>query len=84
MSGLVIDVGADGNMTLPQDLRERLAVQHGGKLSVRTDGEFIVLEALADGYKRAQAIVAQHARHSDMEAADELIAERRAEAQRDS
>ncbi len=77
-----VTVGAKGRVVLPADLRARLGIGEGSELLARIEGRTLVLEpreaVLARVRDRFAAIPA------DVSLADELIAERRAEARRES
>ena len=75
----MLQVGEDGSMEIPSELRERLGIEAGTKLVARVEGDRLVLETPAAVLARLQALFAG----VEGSMADELIAERRAEAERE-
>ena len=82
MSYFQVKVSPQGEMTLPESLRQRLHLQEGGTVLVREDDGSLVLDTIDSRVERAQALVRQYARPGTS-VVDELIAERRAEALRE-
>lgn len=74
-----VQIAANGRMVLPAGLRQRLHVEGGGLLIIREDEGHLVLESVDDAVRRAQALVRRYA-PAAKGVADELLAERRAEA----
>jgi len=75
----VVEVGAKGRLVIPAPLRRQLGIDEGTELvALVEDGALVLMtrDAIAD---RLHAMFA-HVKHS---MADELIAERRAEAERE-
>ena len=77
-----VQVGPQGRIVIPASLRRALTLRPGDKLTARIDEGRLVLE------KREQVLARLRARYQsipkDVSMVDELIAERRAEAHRDS
>ena len=73
----MLQVGEDGSMEIPSELREKLGIEAGTKLVARVEGDRLVLETPAAVLARLQALFAG----VEGSMADELIAERRAEAE---
>jgi AbrB family looped-hinge helix DNA binding protein len=75
-------VGRGGRIVIPARYREALGVDEGDELIVRfADGEFH-LTTPSHALRRAQRMLRSHLR-ADRSLADELIAERRLEAERE-
>ena len=81
MQGYRVTIAANGRMVLPAHLRERLNVAEGGMIIIHEEEGRLVIESADDAVRRAQAIVRRHAPHV-ASVVDELLAERRAEAER--
>lgn len=77
-----ISISANGRMVLPAGLRQQLHVEGGGLLVIREDEGRLVLESVDDAVRRAQALVRRYA-PAAQGVADELLAERRADATRE-
>lgn len=77
-----VQVGAQGRLVIPAALRKALHLKPGDRLMARQEGETLVLERRAAIEKRLQ----DRFRHIPKEVSlvDELIAERRAEAAKES
>ena len=78
----VVNVAANGRVVIPADLREKLGVRGGGKMIARLVNGALVLEPRDVAIRRARQLVAKYV-PKDADLVAELIAERRAEAQRD-
>jgi AbrB family looped-hinge helix DNA binding protein len=78
----VVNVAANGRVVIPADLREKLGVRGGGKMIARLVEGALVLEPRDVAIRRARQLVAKYV-PKDANLIDELIAERRAEAQRE-
>lgn len=76
-----IQIGPQGRLVIPALLRKALDLQPGEKLIAHIDNESLVLEK-ADAIKRRLKARFAHL-PQDLSLADELIAERRAEARRE-
>ncbi len=77
-----VQIASNGRMVLPAGLRQQLHVEGGGFLIIRKDEGRLVLESMDDAVRRAQALVRHYAPQADG-VADELLAERRADAARE-
>lgn len=77
-----VHLGPQGRVVIPAHLRKALDLKPGDRLVVRLDGDSLVLE------RRDQLVKRLQARFTGLPAgislADELIAERRAEAAREA
>lgn len=85
MNGIVwLDVAANGRLELPEPVRAALGVERGGKIMAQLaqDGT-VTLHSLEAAVKQAQAIFSRYAKPG-VSLVDELIADRRAEALRES
>ena len=76
-----VHVGAQGRVVIPAALRKALKLKRGDRLVVRKVGESLVLERREALERRLQERFAHIP--SDVSLVDELIAERRAEAERE-
>lgn len=77
-----LEVGADGRLIIPAPMRRRLGIAGGGPVIARlVEGE-LRLVPLATAIRRAQEIVRRHVPRG-VSLAEELVAERRAEAERE-
>ncbi len=77
-----VQIAPNGRMVLPTGLRQQLHVEGGGLLIIREDEGRLVLESVDDAIRRAQALVRRYAPDAQG-VADELLAERRADAARE-
>jgi AbrB family looped-hinge helix DNA binding protein len=73
-----IRVGAQGRVVIPVELRRELNIDQGETLVARVDADRLILEKRESVLKRLQSRFASVP--STVSLADELIAERRAEA----
>ncbi len=76
-----VHVGAQGRVVIPAALRKALKLKRGDRLVARKVGESLVLERREALERRLQERFAHIP--SDVSLVDELIAERRAEAERE-
>ncbi len=76
-----VKLDKQGRVLIPAEIREQLGLEPGGTLLMRVEGERLILWTPAAGWRMAQAIASQYA--PDRSMVDELIAERRAEAERE-
>ncbi len=77
-----LTVAANGRVVIPADIRAALGVKDGGKLIARIEDGRLVLETVHTALAKVQAMVRQYVPEG-VSLVDELIAERRAEAQRE-
>ena len=77
-----VQLGAQGRLVIPAHLRKALDLKPGERLIAHREGESIVLERRPSLVKRLQERFAHIP--SEVSLADELIAERRAEAERET
>lgn len=81
MADIILEVDQQGSMVIPAELREKLGIEVGTKLIARVEGDRLVLtnpQAVLDKLKDLFAHIPPH-----ISLADELIAERRVEAERE-
>ncbi|HFQ14180.1 MAG TPA: AbrB/MazE/SpoVT family DNA-binding domain-containing protein [Gammaproteobacteria bacterium] len=76
-----VQIGAQGRVVIPAALRKALKLKPGDRLLARKVGESLVLERREAVERRLQARFSHIPR--DVSLTDELIAERRAEADQD-
>ena len=77
-----VQIGCQGRLVIPAQLRNALNLKAGDRLVVRQDGESIVLERREAVEKRLKARFAHIPKEVSL--VDELIAERRAEAEKEA
>ncbi len=77
-----VQIAPNGRMVLPAGIRQQLHIEGGGLLIIRKDADRLVLESMDDAVRRAQALV-RHYAPLTKGVADELLAERRADAERE-
>jgi AbrB family looped-hinge helix DNA binding protein len=76
-----VRIGAQGRIVIPANLRKELGIQPGERLVARAEDGRLVLERRDAIVAQLQALFAHIP--ADVSLADELIAERRAEARRE-
>ncbi len=74
-------MGPQGRLVVPVDLRRQLGLDEGSELAIRTDGRRLILEPRTEVLRRLRQ---RFANVRDVSLADELAADRRAEALRES
>ena len=77
-----LTIAANGRVVIPANMRAQLGLQGGGKLVARLVDGAVVLEPVDAAIRRAQAMVAKYV-PDGTGLVDELIAERRAAADRE-
>lgn len=77
-----VKVSEGGRVVIPAELREKYRIQIGDTLLWVEDGGALRLSSRRDGIDRARQIVAKYKR-SGVSVSDELIADRRLEAERE-
>ncbi|MCL4861351.1 MAG: AbrB/MazE/SpoVT family DNA-binding domain-containing protein [Caldilineaceae bacterium] len=82
LQGVEVQVGPQGRLVIPASLRRAWQIERGQILIARLDGERLVLEKPAQVLRRVKGRFA--ALRGQPSLADELIAERRAEARREA
>lgn len=83
MNAIPVKVGPKGRVVVPAAIRRELGIEEGTELMARVDGEGIVLEPRSAAIRRLQELVTAVVPR-DVSLVDELIAERREEAQREA
>ena len=77
-----LNLAPNGRLVIPVAMRAALGLEAGGKLVARLVDGAIVLEPVGVAIARAQAMVARYV-PANVSLVDELIAERRAAAERE-
>jgi AbrB family looped-hinge helix DNA binding protein len=77
-----LNLAPNGRLVIPVAMRAALGLEAGGKLVARLVDGAIVLEPVGAAIARAQAMVARYV-PANVSLVDELIAERRAAAERE-
>lgn len=80
--GSRLTISADGHLLIPEDVRRMLNVPDGGTVAVQVEDDRLILKPVRPRMERLQARVIA-ALPPGTNLVDELIADRRAEAQRD-
>jgi AbrB family looped-hinge helix DNA binding protein len=76
-----LNVAANGRVVIPAAMREKLGIPAGGKIVARLENGVLTLESRKAALRRVREMLAKYDNGVSM--ADELIAERRAEAERE-
>lgn len=76
--GVTLNIGKQGRLVIPADIREAVGLSPGDEVHVRLEGRRIVLERPADAVDEIRALGRGKAPNRSL--VDELISERRAEA----
>jgi len=76
-----LTMSKNGRVLIPAELRAALGLRSGGPLMARLEGEKLVLEPLAAAVRRIKGVMSQYS-SPDSSLVDELIADRRREADR--
>jgi AbrB family looped-hinge helix DNA binding protein len=77
-----VKVGPGGRIVIPARLREKLGVKPGDTVWLEEDNEQVRISSVRQAIRKAQALVRQYVPEG-VSLVDELIAERRAEAERE-
>jgi len=77
-----VKVSEGGRVVIPAELRQKYRIEIGDTLLWVEDGGALRLSSRRDGIRRAQQIVAKYKRPG-VSVVDELIADRRLEAERE-
>jgi AbrB family looped-hinge helix DNA binding protein len=77
---LPIRMGPQGRIVVPAQLRHELELDEGAEMAIRSDGRRLILEPRAEVLRRLRRRFGD----VDVSLADELAADRRAEALRES
>jgi antitoxin PrlF len=76
-----LNVAPNGRVVIPAAMREKLGIPSGGKIVARLEGGVLTLESREAALRRMREIMAKY--DNGVSVVDELIAERRAEAERE-
>jgi antitoxin PrlF len=74
-------MGPQGRLVVPVELRRQLGLDEGAELAIRSDGRRLILEPRSEVLRRLRR---RFSDVRDVSLADELAADRRAEALRES
>jgi AbrB family looped-hinge helix DNA binding protein len=74
-------MGPQGRLVVPVELRRQLGLDEGSELAIRSDGRRLILEPRSEVLRRLRG---RFSDIRDVSLADELAADRRAEALRES
>ena len=77
-----IPVAENGRMNLPADLRRRMGLEKGGRITIEEVGDHFEFQSFEQRMKRIDEIMKPY-RRDGRSMVDELIAERRAENAKD-
>ena len=73
-----VSITANGRMSLPVGIRERLGLKAGGAVLIEETPEGVVLRTVAQAVARAQAIAKKYNDHADA-SVDAFLADRHAD-----
>lgn len=76
----VVTLGPQGRLVVPAALRRELGLEEGSPLAIRTEGRRLILEPRTEVLRRVRSRYAKGGKRMS----NELIADRRAEARRES
>jgi len=82
MNATVVLDGA-GRLVLPAAARKALGLKAGSRLILSVEGQVVTLTPMREAIRKAQAILAPYRPKDGHSVADDLVAERRAEAARE-
>jgi AbrB family looped-hinge helix DNA binding protein len=77
-----LTLASNGRVVIPASVRTAMGIGDGDRVIGRVENGALIIEPVAAAVRRAQALVAKHAR-THPSVVEELIAERRAEAMRE-
>jgi AbrB family looped-hinge helix DNA binding protein len=77
-----VKIGPGGRIVIPAQLREKLGVKPGDTIWLEEDNEQVRISSVRQAIRHVQELVRQYVPEG-VSLVDELIAERRAEAQRE-
>jgi AbrB family looped-hinge helix DNA binding protein len=85
MQTMSVRISEGGRIVIPAEYRRQLGLEIGDEVILHLDGQELRLFSRLQGIRRAQEIVRQYSSHrpDGPLASDELIAERRREAERE-
>jgi AbrB family looped-hinge helix DNA binding protein len=72
-----------GRLVLPAAVRKALGLKPGSRLILSVEGQVVTLTPMREAIRNAQAILAPYRPKDGHSVADDLVAERRAEAERE-
>jgi AbrB family looped-hinge helix DNA binding protein len=78
----VVRLGRQGRLVVPAELRRSLDLHEGSELTISTDGRRLIMEPRAEVLRRVRGRFARVP--ANVSLTDELLAERREEARRES
>lgn len=78
--GVEIKVAANGRMVLPADVRRRLGLENGGKLTLNESEFGLELMSVQQRVAKAQALYQKYSRGKPQCTVDDLIAQKRLDA----
>ena len=76
-----VRLGPQGRLVVPAELRRQLGLEEGAELAIRSDGRRLILEPRSEVLRRLRR---RFSDAGDVSLADELAADRVAEARRES
>jgi AbrB family looped-hinge helix DNA binding protein len=77
-----VKIGNDGRLVIPADIRHALGLEKGGTVVLRVEDNELRVSTVKRAIARLQALARQHV-PPDVSLVDELLAERRREAERE-
>jgi AbrB family looped-hinge helix DNA binding protein len=82
--GIELKVAANGRVVIPLDVRRAMGLENGGSVWLEQGDDALELQTRLQKVRRAQKMARKMLGNYQGSLADELIAERRAEAERES
>lgn len=80
---VAVSLDQAGRLVLPAAVRKALGLKPGSRLVLSVRGQVVSLTPMREAIRKAQAILAAHRPKDGHSVADDLVAERRAEAARE-